>query len=211
MESTRPLTDRIVARAVSEGLRLAVASGSQKLPLTIRLVVERLEPFVRNVALRLAHRVTPQRLTDDVAQDSLIVLATRLVHLERVSVAGLEAFAYGIVRHRALAFSVREHRLRGAGTPHVADEPSSAEIGPLENAIRNDQIQSIRRAAIRLRRGDQRLAEMMLLGEDSRAEIARRLEISLEAAAMRKSRVLRVLRNAMSGRHGDRSASGSGA
>lgn len=200
MESARPLTDRIVARAVSEGLRPAVASGSQKLPLTIRLVVERLEPFVRNVARDLARRIAPRSLADDVVQDSLIVLATRLVHLERVSVAGLQAFAYGVVRHRALALAVREHRRCGAGTPHVADEPSSAEIGPLENAIRNDQIQSIRRAASRLRRrGDQRLAEMMLLGEDSRAEIARRLEISLEAAAMRKSRMLRVLRACVCG------------
>jgi DNA-directed RNA polymerase specialized sigma24 family protein len=194
MRAERPLTDRIVARAVSEGVRLAAASDSRKLSLTTRVVVARLEPFVRRAASRIARRVGSQGFADDVVQDALIVVATRLVQLERVSVVGLEAFAYGIARNRAWFITVRERRLCGVGAPRVAEDPWSAESGPVENAIRCDLIQSIRRAATGLRRCERRVTVMMLRGTDSRAEIARRLEISVDAAAMRKSRTLRALR-----------------
>jgi RNA polymerase sigma factor (sigma-70 family) len=202
MHADRPLSNRIVARAVREGMRSAATSDSRRLSLTTRIVVARLEPFVRSVAAELTRSGAPKRFTDDLVQEALLALATSLVRLRRIDVAGLEAFAYGVARNRMRSLLERERGIRG-WMPFTATEPPSLELGPDEIALRRDLIRSIRRAAARLRPADRRIVWMLLRGQDSRAEIAPRCGISLEAAAMRKSRTLSALRAAARDRRAD--------
>ncbi len=193
----RPLTDRVVARAVWDARRADAGSRPPRLPFTARVVLVRMQPFVRRAATWIVRSDGAPSLRDDVVQDALMVLGTRLGRLERVSVAGLEAFAFGVVRHRARTLAERERRRRGTDRPS-AREPVDPDPGPADLAIRRDSLRSIRRAASTLRPVERRVAEMLLRGNDSRGELARRLGISVPAAAMRKSRVLRVLREAAS-------------
>lgn len=209
MNANRPLSNRIVARAVREGMRSAATSGSRRLSLTTRTVVARLEPFVRSVALEMTRRSASKGLSDDLVQEALLALATSLVRLRRIDVAGLEAFAYGVIRNRMRTILDRERRIRG-GTPSTAAEPPSLELGPDEIALRRDLMRSIRRAAARLRPSDRRIVWMMLRGHDSRAEIAPRCAVSPEAAAMRKSRTLCALRAAVRDRRAVVSVRGCG-
>lgn len=167
-----------------------------RLSLTTRVVIAALEPLARNAASKIVMRVGTQEPAADVAQDALLIVATRLARLQSMTVAALEAFTWGVVFNRARGIAARERRQRRTGGSRTAVEPTSLAPGPLDRAIERDLVRRIRRAASSLHGGDRQVAAMMLRGRCSRIEIARRLEIDAGLAPMRKHRALCALRAA---------------
>jgi RNA polymerase sigma-70 factor (ECF subfamily) len=180
---------------VAEAVRLERAAVSAVL-VAVRPRIRRL------VVARLADAGDDLSRTDDVCQAVLLAALERISTLRVPTVAGLMAFLTAIVGNKVVDLA----RDRARHPPYVPiDGPRFATGGsfahllvtsatsPSSAAARSDEIRRARALLATLPVGDREVLEQVFLEQLETCQIAQRLGISREAAAMRVLRATRSL------------------
>jgi len=202
MSTLADLTDETVAEAIdgaSQAIERVTAAVNDQMRL---MVYARLNP----TAAQLGH---VEELTQQSIESFLAGLSTVTVR----SVAGIRSFASTIVARR-----VADHIRNPAGTGRGKPPPRSLDstvagytvagplwqflsagaTGPLSAAVREDQFQRAMVELSRLRDEYRAVITMAFFDQLSTAQIAERLGVSRQAAAMALLRAVRALRERLS-------------
>ncbi len=165
-----------------------------------RAFMRRLFDEYQEMIMRQIWRKVPAQDVEDVFGDVMTRLVPHIALLRGLDEAGLRAYIYSATRSQISDY----YRKRKAERKHIAympDDDLETKVDPSVDVdqalLYEDQVRSFRRATRQLSEADRQLLEWRIVQKLDFEEIARRLEISVEAARKRMDRARKRLREMM--------------